>query len=359
MGGAFWRKLRGERARPLTARARLVRFTLRRVAAAVLLCIGITFVAFVLTHLVPGDPAAAYLGDQGVEDAAAVAAFRHHYGLDKPVPEQYVIYLDHLVHGDLGESQQSHRPVLTDLRQYVPASAELAITAGVIGAVVGISLGLLAAVFRDRWPDHLLRVISLIGVSMPLFWLALVVFYIFFFKFGIAPGGGRLDPGLPPPPHVTGMYTVDAALAGQWTTLRSALAHLVLPALVLAAYAVGVLTRFTRASALDVLGDDYIRTARAKGLPGYVVILRHVFRPTLIGVLTVVGLMFGSLFSGAVLIETIFSWPGVGQYAYNSAINLDLPAIMGVSLFIAVVYVVINFVVDVLYGVVDPRIRLQ
>lgn len=326
--------------------------------AACFLCLGITFVAFVLTHFVPGDPAAAYLGDQAVENPQAVAAFRHEYGLDKPVPEQYLIYLEHLGQGNLGVSQQSHRPVLDDLKEYVPASAELAIAAGLIGALGGITFGLIAALFRDRWPDHLLRIGSLAGVSMPTFWLALAAFYLFFFKLGIAPGGGRLAPGVLPPPHVTGLYTVDAALAGQWSTLKSALGHLVMPALVLASYAIGVLTRFTRAAALDVLGNDYVRTARAKGLPGHIIILRHVLRPTLVGVLTVVGLMFGSLFSGAVLIETIFSWPGVGQYAYNSAINLDLPAIMGVSLFIAIVYIAINFIVDVLYGVIDPRIRL-
>ena len=202
-------------------RGRLVRFTLRRIIAACFLCLGITLVAFVLTHLVPGDPAAAYLGDQGVENKQAVAAFRHQYGLDKPVPDQYFIYLEHLVKGDLGVSQQSHRPVLDDLKGYVPASAELALTAGLIGALLGITLGLVAALFRDRWPDHLLRIGSLAGVSMPTFWLALVAFYLFFFKLGIAPGGGRLTPGVLPPPHVTGFYTIDAALAGQWSSLAS------------------------------------------------------------------------------------------------------------------------------------------
>jgi peptide/nickel transport system permease protein len=337
----------------------LRRFLLQRLGTGLVLLVGITLVAFVLTHLVPGDPAAANLGQRAIGDPAAVAAFRHQYGLDRPLPVQYVLYLRNLLHGNLGTSEQSHRPVLTDLDEYVPATIELSLFAIVVSLVIGIGLGIVAAMFRDRWPDHLIRVISLGGVSMPVFWIALVAFYLLFFKLGWLPGGGRLDPAQGAPHHLTGMFTADAALHGQWTLFWSALRHLLLPGLVLAIYTVGMLTRFTRASMLEIMGNDYVRAARLKGLPEHVVILRHVLRPALVSIITVAGVAFGSLLSGTVLVENIFSWPGVGQYAYRSAVNLDLPAIMGVSLFVALVYIVVNLVVDLLYGVIDPRIRLS
>ena len=335
-----------------------VRFLARRLAALVLLGLGITFVAFVLTELVPGDPAAANLGQRAIADPAAVQAFREHYGLDKPLPVQYVLYLEHLVAGDLGQSEQSHRPVRTDLSEFVPATAELAVTSILIAFVLGISLGILSAVRRNRLTDQVLRVISLGGISMPVFWLALVALYVFFFKLGWVPGSGRLDPGVLPAPHVTGLYTVDALLAGQLDVFVSAAQHLILPASVLAAYNVGLLTRFTRSAVLEIINNDYVQAARAKGLPERTVVLRHVLRAALPPIITVGGLAFANVMTGTVLVESIFAWPGIGQYAFHSATTLDLPAIMGVSLFVAVVYIVVNFVVDILYGVVDPRIRV-
>lgn len=336
----------------------LARFLVRRIAAGLLLCLGITLVSFVLTQLVPGDPVTANLGQQAAEDPEAVQAFRERNGLDKPVPVQYAVYIGNVLTGDLGTSQQSRRPVSTDLAEYVPATMELAIFAIALSLVLGIGAGVLAAVNRDRWPDQVLRVVSLAGVSMPTFWIALVAFYFLFFQLGWLPGGGRLAPGTTPPETVTGLYTVDALLAGDWQLFSMAVNHLILPGLVLATYTIGMLTRFTRASVLEILGNDYVRGARAKGLPERVVIVRHVLRPALIAIITVAGVAFGSLLSGAVLVESIFSWPGIGQYAYRSALNLDLPAIMGVSIVVAIVYIVLNLVVDLLYGVIDPRIRL-
>ena len=348
-------------ARPRVAGGRhdLRRFLFRRLGTGLVLLIGITLVAFVVTHLVPGDPVAANLGQSAVGDPAAVAAFRHQYGLDQPLPVQYLRYLGDLLQGNLGISEQSHRPVLADLEEYVPATVELALFAIAASLVIGIGLGIVAAAFHDRWADHIIRVISLGGVSMPVFWIALVVFYLLFFRLGWLPGGGRLDPAQAAPAHLTGLYTVDALAGGQWALLWSALRHLVLPGLVLTVYTVGMLTRFTRASMLEIMGNDYVRAARLKGLPEHVVILRHVLRPALISVITVAGLAFANLLSGTVLVENIFAWPGVGQYAYHSAVNLDLPAIMGVSLFVALVYIVLNLIVDLLYGVIDPRIRLS
>ena len=334
------------------------RFLLGRAAALVLLGLGITFVAFVLTQLVPGDPVAANLGEQAAADPAVVQAFRERYGLDEPLPVQYWRYLTNLAQGDLGESLQNHQPVRQDLATFIPATAELAVLSTLIAVLVGVSFGVVAAVRRNRFTDHALRVLSLIGISMPTFWIALVALYLFFFRLGWFPGGDRVDPGVLAPPHKTGMYTVDALLAGQWGTAWQALHHLILPALVLAAYNVGLLTRYTRSAVLEVIENDYVRAARAKGLSETSVLLRHVLRAALPSVVTVIGLVFANVLTGTVLVETIFAWPGIGQYAYRSAVTLDLPAIMGVSLFVAGVYITVNFVVDVLYGVIDPRIRV-
>jgi len=336
----------------------LVRFTARRLLAGVLLCVGVTLISFILTQVVPGDPITAALGDRAAGDPAIVAAFRSHYGLDKPLPEQYVIYLAHVMQGDLGQSQQSRRPVTTDLAQYLSATIELAIVAMLAAMLVGVSLGIVAAVYREKWPDQVVRVISLAGVSVPTFWLGLICLYIFFFKLGISPGVGRLSPGVATPPSVTGLITIDAVLSGQWTVLWDALSHLALPAMVLAIYTVGSVTRFTRAAMLDSLSQDYVRAARAKGLLPRTVLLRHALRPALAAIITVLGMAFGRMLGGAVLVESVFSWPGIGEYAYRSALSLDLPGIMGVSLVIAVIYILVNLVIDILYAVIDPRVRL-
>lgn len=334
-------------------------FLARRALAGVLLVVGITVVAFLLTHVVPGDPAAAALGQRAIEDPATVAAFRAKYGLDQPLWQQYLTYLGNLLQGDLGTSQQTRRPVTTDLLEYLPPTIELALVAIVISLVVGVLLGTVAALKRDRWPDQLIRVVSLTGVSVPTFWLALTASLVFSVKLGWFSSTGQLDPGYPASPRVTGLLLVDSLLDNDPFTFQMALHHILLPALVLSAYTVGLITRFTRASVLEVLGNDYVRAANAKGLPRRTVIVRHVLRPAMVPIITVSGLAFGSLLSGTVLVESIFSWPGLGQYAYKSSLALDLPAVMGVSVTVAVVYVVINLVIDVLYGVIDPRIRLS
>ncbi|NEB80899.1 ABC transporter permease [Streptomyces sp. SID14478] len=337
----------------------LARFLVRRVLVALLLAWGVTLVTFVLTTLVPGDPAAANLGQQALGDPAAVARWRADHGLDKPLPQQYLVFLQGLFHGDLGTSQQSHRPVAADLAEFVPATLELAGAAILVSLVLGVAFGLIAALRRNRPVDHALRMVSLIGVSVPTFWLALLAFYVFFYRLRITPGSGRVDPGLGAPHHLTGLHTVDAALTGRWDVFTSALGHLILPALVLSLYTIGLLTRFTRSAVLDVLGQDHVRAGRAKGLPGRVILFRYVLRSALVPIITVAGLAFGSLLSGTVLVESIFAWQGVGQYAFKSATALDLPAIMGVGLVVSGVYLAINLLVDVLYGVIDPRVRLR
>lgn len=322
-----------------------------------LLAFGITLIAFSLTNLVPADPVLANIGIRASENPAIVKAFREHYGLDKPLPVQYGLFLLRLSHGDLGQSEQSHRPVAVDLGEYIPATAELAISSMLVAIICGMGLGTLAAMRRNRLIDHLLRIVSLSGTSIPPFWLALVALYLFFFQLGWVPSSGRLDAGLDAPSHVTGLYTVDALLAGNLPTFLNALQHLVLPTVVLAIYNIGVLIRFTRASVLEVLNEEYITVARAKGLSN-VAVLRHILRSALSPVVTVVGFSFADLMTGTVLVETIFAWPGVGRYAFHSATTLDLPAILGITLFISIVFVTVNFAVDVLYRLIDPRLRL-
>jgi peptide/nickel transport system permease protein len=342
-----------------TAGSPLARYLLRRLGVSALLIVGVTLVTFVLTNLVPGDPVAANLGQRAAENPATVAAYRAHYGLDRPLPVQYATYLGNLLQGDLGESQQTHRPVLTDLQSAVPATLEIAIGAIVLSVLIGVGFGVVAAVRRGQLADSALRLVSLVGISVPTFWLALVAFYVFSFQLDLAPGSGRLAPATTPPPHVTGLYTVDALLAGEWETFGDALAHLMLPTLVLTLYTVGLLTRFTRSAVLEVLEQDYVRSARAKGLPGRTVLFRYVLRAAMVPILTVVGLAFGALLSGTVLVEEIFAWPGLGSYAYQAASHLDLPAVMGVGLFVGIIYLVINLVVDLLYGAIDPRVRIS
>jgi peptide/nickel transport system permease protein len=336
----------------------LLNFVLRRLAALALLMLGITFVVFVLTELVPSNAAATNLGEQAAGDPAAVAAFKHHYGLDRPFPIRYLLYLDHLLHGDLGQSSVTHEAVTHDLGQFIPATAELALYAVALASVVGVTFGVISALRRNRTSDHVLRFTSLAGISMPTFWIALLALYVGFYRLGWFPGAERLDPGTNPPPHVTGLYTIDALLAGNLGLYWQALHHLLLPALVLALFSISLLTRFTRSAVLEVVGNDYVRAARAKGLPERIVTIRYILRAALPSVVTVLGLVFANVLTGAVLVEKIFSWPGIGQYAYTAAVNLDVPAIAGVSLFVAFVYITVNFIVDVLYGVIDPRIRI-
>lgn len=334
----------------------MVRFIAKRCLSSLLILFGITVVTFALTQAVPGDPALANLGKDATQ--GQIASYRETHGLNDPTPVQFGHYLEGLLHGDLGVSQQTHNPVMTDLRGFIPATMELAIVAILLATVFGLTFGILAAVFRDRWPDYVMRFLSLSGVSFPIFWLALVLLYLLFYKAGMFPGGGRLDPGIAPPPNWTGMYTVDALLSGQWTVFLNAVNHLILPACVLAVSSIALLTRYTRAAVLDVIDQDYVRAARSQGLPECTVIGGHVLRAALPAIVTVVGLLFANVLAGTVLVESIFSWPGVGSYGYQAATALDLPAITGVSLFVALVYLVVNFLVDLLYGYLDPRIRL-
>jgi peptide/nickel transport system permease protein len=330
---------------------------IRRLLLMIPLGIGMTLIAFVVSHSVPADPVAAHLGQRSMEDPAIVAAFRAQWGLDRPLPEQYLTYLRNLMQGNLGLSIRTHMPVAEDLGRYLPASAELALIATLVGIVLGIPFGVASAVRRNKWIDHVVRGVSLLGVSTPVFWLGLIGLYVFYFRLGWLPGPGRLDVGMPEPTHITGMYTVDSLLSGNMAALGISLRHLLLPGLVLASVYLALVTRMTRSSMLEVLSADYVRTARGKGLTERAVIYRHALRNALIPTITVLGLAFGDILAGTVLTETIFSWPGIGRYAYQSAVTLDFPAIMGVSLLIAAVFISVNLITDLAYAFFDPRQR--
>ncbi|QTX06282.1 ABC transporter permease [Agromyces archimandritae] len=320
--------------------------------------VGVTIVTFALTNLVPGDPVSAALGEGASQNPATREAFIREHGLDQPAVAQYFLYMGNLLQGDLGRSIVTGRPVSADLATAVPATLEIAVCAIVVSLALSILLGTLAAYRRGLVTDQIVRVVTLVGLSIPTFWLALLCFSFFFLQLGIAPGSGRISPAITPPPTITGLYTVDYLLNGDPVGFLDALAHLALPVLVLSLVTTGLLTRFIRTAVLEVLSSDYVRAARAKGLSGARVVFDYVLRGAALPILTVTGVAFGALLSGTVLVESVFAWPGLGTYAYNAAANLDLSAIMGVGLVVGLVYLVINLIVDLLYGVLDPRVRL-
>ena len=334
---------------------RFVGFLLRRIVGIAFVMIGVSVITFAISHVVPADPAVAALGDHATD--AQIATFRAEYHLDRPLPEQYATYVVGILHGDLGKSIRTRRAVADDLADSFPATLELSFAALLISLLVGIPAGIWSAIYRGRLPDVIVRIAALAGGSLPVFWLGLIVIGLFYYQLGWLPGGGRLDTFMSPPPTRTGLYVVDSVIALDLDALRSSLIHLVLPALTLGYFSTAVIARMTRSSMLEVLGQDYMRTARAKGLAERLIVLRHGLRNALIPTVTVIGLTFGSLLSGAVLTETIFSWPGLGRYATASAISLDFPAVLGVTLLAAIVYPVANLAVDVAYYWLDPRIQ--
>ena len=333
----------------------MIRYVVSRLVVSVAMVLLATLVIFLIANTVPGDPVLTALGDMAASDPAQVADFRRRWGLDLPLWERYWIFLKGVAHGDFGISIMSQRPVLDDIRDFAPATIELASISFLLSVLVGIPLGILAAVKRDSWIDHVARFVSLIGVSAPTFWLAFIMLAVFYGMLEIAPGPGRVDPIALLPPKVTGMLLIDCILAGDWETLRDAAAHLVLPATVLAAATLGLITRTTRASMLESLSQDYVRVARAKGLPELRIVLGHALPNALIPVVTLGGLAYASLLTGAVMTETVFSWPGLGRYTFRSAVAVDFPAIMAITFIVAVVYIAINFLVDMSYAFLDPR----
>ncbi len=334
----------------------MIRYVISRLATAVVMVLLATLVIFLIANTVPGDPAMAALGDMQASDPVQVREFRARWGLDLPLWEQYWLFLKRLAQGDLGISISSRRPVLADIIDYAPATLELATIAFLLSLAVGLPLGVVAAVKRDSWVDHLARFVALIGVSAPTFWLAFIMLAIFYGQLDWAPGPGRLDPIAFPPDRITGLLLIDTALARDWETFRDAAAHLVLPSIVLAASTLGLITRTTRAAMLEALNQDYVRVARAKGLLARVVVTGHAVPNAMLPVVTLGGLAYANLLTGAVMTETVFGWPGLGRYTFRSAVTVDFPAIMAITAIVAAIFVLVNLLVDLSYALLDPRV---
>lgn len=338
----------------------MLRYIARRLGLMIVLLLGVSVLVFLISHMVPSNPVAANLSQTALNDPEVVAAYEAKWGLDKPLWEQYIIYMSNIFKGDLGTSIRTGRPVMQELMQYFPATLELSIFAIIIAVVLGIIFGVVSAIFQNKPVDHILRTVSISGVSLPSFWFALLVMSLFCGQLKWFPSGGRLDVRqFAAPSGGTGLYVLDSVFSGNWGMLSDALAHLFLPALVLGFFTMGLIARQTRSNLLESMSMDYIRTARSKGMKESRVVFGHALGNALVPVITVSGMGFCNLLGGMVFVEKIFSWPGIGQYAYLAATNLDFPAICGVSLLIAVIYVVVNLIIDILYGVIDPRIRYQ
>lgn len=334
------------------------RYIGRRLLLVPLILFGMTLITFGVTRFVPTDPVVAFLGNRGADNLAAYQNYFQKYGLDRSIPEQYLLYVGNLLQGDLGQSTSSQRPVVDELAQFFPATIELAIVALLIAIALGVPLGILAAARRGRPADRAVKGFSLLGISSPAFVVALIAMQVFYLQLGWSAGPGRIGLFVDRPPTITGMMTLDSLLTLNWEAFWSAAHHIALPAIILGILNAAYFSRIVRATMLDALDADYLRTARGKGLAGRVILFRHAFRNAVIPTISLVGLAFGDLFAGAITVETITGWPGVGKYMYNAAVKLDFPAVMGGTLVIGLAYILINLVVDLLYARADPRIRL-
>jgi peptide/nickel transport system permease protein len=333
----------------------LLRYIVRRLLLLIPILIGVSLLIFFWIHALPGSPAESLLGERATP--ALVKAYREKYGLNKPIVEQYFTYVKTtVIDHDLGVSVASHRQVWSEIKQRFPATIELAIAAMFFSVAVGIPLGFFAAKRYGGFFDHLTLVGSLIGISIPIFFLAIILKYFFSVKWHLLPSVGRIDVTADVE-HPTNFYVLDAIITRDWATLWDVIKHLILPAIALGSIPLAVITRITRAAVLDVQNEDYVRTARAKGLPPHTVDRRHVMRNALLPVSTIIGLQTGLLLSGAVLTETVFAWPGMGSWLRDAIFNRDYPVLQGGILFLALVFVIVNLIVDISYAFINPRIR--
>ncbi|MEE4187108.1 MAG: ABC transporter permease [Roseobacter sp.] len=331
---------------------------LGRVAQAVPVVVGVVVISFLLTRALPGDPAAYFAGPAA--DEASIAQIREALGLDKSLFEQFFYYVGDLARGDLGTSLTTGQTVMSDLAARLPASLELTLVALLLSCAIAIPLGVLAATRPGTWVDHLCRVLVTAGVSMPTFFTGIVLIYVFYYLAGLAPSPlGRLDFVYLSPPHVTGFYLIDAALAGDWETWLGALKQLILPATTLALFTLAPIARMTRAAMLSALSSDFIRTARAAGLGNGKVLYGYAFRNALLPVVTTLGMVFSFTLGANVLVEKVFAWPGIGSYAVEALVVSDYAAVQGFVLAMALLFVVLNLIIDITYALIDPRIGLK
>lgn len=335
----------------------MFRFIFKRVAMVIPTFIGITLLTFALIHLIPGDPIEIRMGERGLSPEVHQQMMQQ-LGLDKPLPQQYFDYLKGIAHGDFGTSFKNNVPVLDEFLSLFPATIELAFFAILFAIVIGIPIGIIAAIKRGSFFDHSVMAISLTGYSMPIFWWGLLLMLLVSVQWNLTPVSGRIDAEYWID-SVTGFMLIDSWLSGEPGAFKSAVMHLILPSIVLGTIPLAVVSRMTRSSMLEVLGEDYIRTARAKGLSSMRVIIVHALRNALIPVVTVIGLIVGQLLSGAILTETIFSWPGIGKWVIEAIRARDYPVVQSAVLIIATIIIIVNLLVDLLYGVVNPRIRYR
>jgi len=334
----------------------MLRFVVRRLLLLLPILLGLSILVFLWIRALPGGPAQALLGERATEEA--IAQIEREYGLDKPIYVQYWRYLETVLQGDLGQSVTTRRDVTEELRQKFPATIELAIAAMLFSTFFGIPLGFFAAKRYGGTFDHFSLVASLIGVSIPVFFLGIILKYVFAVQLGWLPTVGRIDV-LIELEHPTNFYVIDAILAGDPAALWDVLKHLILPAIALGSIPLAIIARITRAAVLDVQNEDYVRTARAKGMPPAVVDRRHVLRNAMLPIVTIIGLQVGFLLAGAVLTETVFAWPGIGTWLVDAIESRNYPVLQGGILFVALIFVVVNLLVDVSYAFLNPRIRLS
>ena len=330
----------------------------RRMTTVVPTLVGVVIVTFLLTRVLPGDPAVYFAGPAATPQS--IAEIRKTLGLDRPLPEQFWRYVNDLAHADLGNSLTTGQPVVSEIRSRLPASAELTLLGLVVSILIAVPLGVLAAVKQGSLVDHACRVVATAGVSLPVFFTGLLLVYVFYFLLGWSPAPlGRLDVFYSAPPHVTGFYLIDSLIAGDLEVFRAALSQLILPAATLAIFSLAPIARITRASMLTVLGSEFVRTARASGLTPFTVIVTYAFRNAMLPVVTTLGMVFSFLLGANVLVEKVFAWPGIGSFAVEALIASDFAPVQGFVLTMAIMYVLLNLAIDVLYGVIDPRVRIE
>jgi peptide/nickel transport system permease protein len=333
-------------------------YFLRRLSLVIPTLVGVTLITFTLTYVLPGNPAVVKAGP--LVSPEVVKELEKQMGLDQPAWVQYGRYIRGILHGDLGESASTGRPVLEDFKQRLPATLELTLASLLIALVLGIPLGVQSAVHRDTAIDHIGRIVGVVGVAMPTFWTGLLALYVFFYLLGVAPAPlGRLGPGIEPPHAITGLYVVDSLLTGNWQALGSALHQLMLPSLTLGLSVMAPIARMVRSTMLEILESDYVKAAWAAGIPRRRVIYGDALANAMIPVITILGIVFGFLMAGNAVVESVFAWPGIGNYAITALMTKDSGPIQSFVLFVALLYVIVNFVIDLLYGLIDPRIRLE
>ena len=332
----------------------MLKYTLKRLLMVIPVMIGVSIIVFSLMRVFSPDPAPIVLGQHATQES--MDSWRESMGLNEPIVRQYLNYVSDALHGDLGVSYYTNTPVSEEIGARFPATIELAFAAITFASIVGVLIGIMAAVKKNSIFDAGGTIVALIGVSIPIFWLGIMFIMFFSGYLHLLPSGGRINPLLEPA-HVTGFYMIDAILAGNADAFQDALMHIILPALTLGMYSMAIITRMTRSTMLDTLNQDYVRTARAKGLAERRVIGKHALRNSLIPVVTVIGLQFGALLGGALLTETVFSWPGIGKYTVDSIMKSDFPVVQGIVLLVAVVFVTVNLAADLVYALLDPRIK--